>query len=381
MLEAARIGDQVSHSSAFAGLILGALAGAVIGAAIVATGGAAALAIAGAACTGASLGGMLGELVGSMITANSGPIITGSPTVHIGGNGKQAAIACGSKVACVAHKLSMVAQGSATVFIEGLPAARKTDKGTCAFVIAQGCSSVFIGGPVTTCAPIGSEVPWQAEAALLILGLAGGGLAMAAKGLGMAAIAARLGGGLVGGIGGAMGGHWAGGKLFGEGSFGQKIMTFGGGIAGAMLGEGIAGRFVPGQPLTTAAELEAQSSRVYRVQGGELPKASYKRITIGENGEMQITGSNRLYVTFDDFGRASAFRDINRPGGEIVSFEVDPAFVRQVRSSAVPQAEGRASPEMPQTADPTRTPNSFGLPEQWFDMLKNATRPGSGRID
>ena len=249
MPEAARIGDQVSHTSAFAGLIVGALAGAVIGAAIVATGGAAALAIAGAACTGASLGGMLGELVGSMIPAVGGPIITGALTVYIGGDGRQAAIACRSTVACIIHKVSLVAQGSETVLIEGMHAARKTDKGVCSFVIAQGCSTVLIGGPVHTCAAIHSEVPWQAELALLVLGLAGGGLAMAAKGLGMAAIAARLGGGLLGGVGGGIGGHWLGGKVFGEGSTGQKVFTFAGGFLGSILGGGIAGKIVPGEPV------------------------------------------------------------------------------------------------------------------------------------
>ncbi len=294
MPEAARIGDQVSHSSAFAGLIVGALAGAVIGAAIIATGGAAALAIAGAACTGASLGGMIGEVVGSMIPADSGPIITGAATVYIGGDGRQAAIACGSKVACVAHKVSLVAQGSETVLIEGLHAARKTDKGVCGFVIAQGCSTVLIGGPVHTCADIHSEVPWQAEAALLVLGLAGGGLAMTARGLGMAAIAARLGGGFLGGIGGGMGGHWAGGKIFGEGSTGQKVLTFAGGFAGAALGSGLAGKFVPGEVEVPASqrltpEMEQKILYSQRVPNANSPGGMSNEVIGGHSPQIKTS--------------------------------------------------------------------------------------------
>jgi hypothetical protein len=42
--------------------------------------------------------------------------------------------------------------------------------------------------------------------------------------------------GLVGGVVGGLGGNWAGGKLYGEGSDGQKLMAFGGALLGGGLG-------------------------------------------------------------------------------------------------------------------------------------------------
>ncbi|ANY86661.1 hypothetical protein [Pseudomonas putida] len=42
--------------------------------------------------------------------------------------------------------------------------------------------------------------------------------------------------GLAGGIAGGMAGHWVGGELFGEGSDGQKLMTFGGALLGGSIG-------------------------------------------------------------------------------------------------------------------------------------------------
>jgi len=129
---------------------------------------------------------------------------------------------------------------------------------------------------------------------------------------------------------------------------------------------------------TTAS---ASPSRVYRVQGGTLPKASLTRIKIGEQGEMEVTGDEMLFVTFDDIGRARAYVAINRPGAEIISFEVDAVFVQQVRRAAVPQAQGRNYPDAPQIADPTKTSNSFGLPAKWIDLLIQAARSGTGHIE
>lgn len=266
MPEAARILDQVTHTSALAGLIVGAVAGAVIGALVVTSGGTAAVALgalAVAAGGGASLGGMIGQLAGSLATFKTGPIVApGALTVLI--DYRCAArvtdlVACtGMPFSPIPHPGVPIAQGSTTVMIGGLPAARKGDMVGCGSQISEGSATVLIGGPTGTYLPIDSEVPWYLEVGLFALGLASGIGAIALAKTGMRVLmSARLVGSLIGGWGMATGGKWLGGKLFGEGSTGQKIFTLAGGIGGSMLGGSLVGRFYPGtvaEPLIAPTE-------------------------------------------------------------------------------------------------------------------------------
>ena len=121
-------------------------------------------------------------------------------------------------------------------------------------------------------------------------------------------------------------------------------------------------------------------STVYRVQGGTPPRASHERIRISPEGNMIVDGEARLYVTFDDLGRAQAYVANNRLGAQIVAFDIDPAFVDRVRANAIGQADAHLFPDVPQIADPTKTDSSFGLPQAWFDDFVDASVPGSGRI-
>ena len=90
---AARVGDEIAHSNAGTGMLLGVLAGAAVGAvlvaATVATGGLALVAAAGAAAGMVSAGGLGGMYIGE---ASMGPpcgrFTDGSPNVFI--NGKAA---------------------------------------------------------------------------------------------------------------------------------------------------------------------------------------------------------------------------------------------------------------------------------------------------
>ena len=67
MPAAARVGDPITHTSAFENLVEGALLGAALGAILVASGGTAApLMIAAAAAGGASLSGTIGKLWGQV---------------------------------------------------------------------------------------------------------------------------------------------------------------------------------------------------------------------------------------------------------------------------------------------------------------------------
>jgi len=101
------------------------------------------------------------------------------------------------------------------------------DRTVCDGKISAGSSNVTIGGPTETTDAIDPEVPEWLERAVLVVGLASA-FVLASP---VVVIA-----GLVGGIAGGLGGNWAGGKLFGEGSDGQKLMAFGGSLLGGGLG-------------------------------------------------------------------------------------------------------------------------------------------------
>ncbi|CND85328.1 RHS/YD repeat-containing protein [Yersinia nurmii] len=176
MLEAARVGDPIGHSQALAGLIGGTIlggiinvAGGILGGMLFAAGCASACLGVGILLIGASIAvGMaanaLGEKArdagveaGAGSMSPSGAIITGSGNVFT--NGKAAAVSSLSTVNCDKDKAQQVAQGSSSVFINGLPAARKSDKTTCDATITAGSPNVFIGGGTTTTEAITTEIP------------------------------------------------------------------------------------------------------------------------------------------------------------------------------------------------------------------------------
>ncbi|WP_151636244.1 RHS repeat-associated core domain-containing protein [Noviherbaspirillum aerium] len=198
MYEAARIHDGISHSSALAGFLIGAAIGvALIAAVAFATftcGFGVGLLAGLVAGVGASGILMLGEAIGSAIRTPSGKIITGSPNVYT--NGRAAALVQLSGVACDKHPpLPRVAEGSGTVFINGLAAARIDDRTECDARIQTGSSDVFIGGGRTGYLKIHPEIPEALRTAVdwafTLAGLAGGlaGLAGKAAGKGMRALA------------------------------------------------------------------------------------------------------------------------------------------------------------------------------------------------
>lgn len=229
MTAAARQWDPIEHSSAMSGLLAGLAIGAtaaLIGLAIVGTGGLAAVAIVGAsAVAGAGIGELLGSLSFAMHAA--GNIASGSPNVHI--NGIPAARAHVDTAKCDKHGPApqIVAQGSSTVHINGQPAARVGDRTVCDGKISAGSSNVFIGGGTDTTDTISPEVPEYVHRALLIAGFVTGSI-LASPVVAGAAIAV----GLLGGFAGSM----LGGRLFGEGSDGQKLTAFGGAVLAGGLG-------------------------------------------------------------------------------------------------------------------------------------------------
>ncbi|MDJ0042740.1 RHS repeat-associated core domain-containing protein [Pantoea allii] len=203
MFEAARVGDDIGHSHALAGMIAGTIVGGLIAAAGGIAAGALMIAGIGASClgigvllVGASLavGYFTGELAtkardsiadaGAASMEKEGVIATGSHNVFI--NGRPAALATDSMVECAKDAGSQqMAEGSSRVYINGLPAARLDDQTTCGGKVMTGSADVIIGGEPEQTLPIQSEVPeWLYKASdltLLFAGLLGGAGGAAGK--------------------------------------------------------------------------------------------------------------------------------------------------------------------------------------------------------
>ncbi|MEZ0190471.1 PAAR domain-containing protein [Ralstonia solanacearum] len=241
LLAAARLGDPVAHTASKGWMMAGLIAGALIGAAAVVVTGGAALTLVAAAAAGAAAGGGLGEVLGTMSWAPrhvTGSLISGSFNVFV--NGRPAVRAHLSQGTCGDHSGSpqLVAQGSSTVFINGQPAARMEDMLTCSAVISAGSPNVFIGGTTVTTDDISPEIPGWVNWTMLAVGVA------AAAVLAGPLVAAL---GTVGGIAGGEGGSWLGGKVFGEGSDGQKWSMLGGSLLGGFAGAKGAGMLRSGR--------------------------------------------------------------------------------------------------------------------------------------
>ncbi|MBK9263170.1 MAG: PAAR domain-containing protein [Polyangiaceae bacterium] len=270
-LEAARLGDEIGHTCALKGLLLGLALGAAIVAvgivaagATVATGGAAAVLIGGAIATVAGTG-LAGMKIGSIIDAGpSGPIMIGSPNTFLGDAAIPAARATLDTVACKDHAIKLIAEGSLTVFINQAPAARRTDKTVCSGPIREGQPDVFFGGPKGTYLPLESEVPgWLVttlEWAAIIGSVIATGGAIFTVGIG-----AALGGFALGYIGGELGTKYGGdigyaiggdkGRVVGE-VIGEQI----GSALGGKLGEWGGARIESSLPSSVLAKLPGSTA-------------------------------------------------------------------------------------------------------------------------
>ncbi len=242
---AARLGDEVAHGFGMLAMVAGAVVGAVVGVAIVgatvATGGVAVAIIAGSVAAG---GMSLGQLVKGLTKKfnlpepASGVLLMGSRNVRF--NSRAAMRANLDIAACSGLPFNRpgqpavpIAQGSGTVRINGMPAARLNDKLMCGAHIKSGSPNIFIGGPTTQVRNIYDTEEW-AEYSLAALGIfaigAGGGAAFAAGGLaGLAMFAGVTGGVMVGFEGiGRLGDCWGpGGRDILQGAAGLLLLGLG----------------------------------------------------------------------------------------------------------------------------------------------------------
>lgn len=405
MPAAARLGDPIGHSPTMSWLLKGLLIGAAIavaGVAIVGTGGLAAVAVVGA---GAAMGAGLGEAMSTMSFAGkevTGAIATtGSSNVFV--NGLRAARAHVDMVACSKHPGPMpIATGSGQVYINGMPAARVDDKTGCSAVITKGSGNVYIGGGTAQTDTINPEnlVPGWVHASLLVVGV-GSAIVLAGPVIAV--------GGLIGAYAGGIGGGWVGGKMFGEGSDGQKWSAIAGSFLGGYLGAkaapgawefarggpppeappvvgtGVA-EPVPARPVeagTTETVPTNENATVFRVQGGTPPRASRNIISIDADGNPSIQNTT-LNISIGDPAHAAYFKTL-RPGSSIVSFEIPPWMDTFIQENAIPQAGYRSNPLnqgglAPKIVDPTTPGRSYELPSVWAKWLEENAVPGSGKV-
>lgn len=272
---AARVDDDIAHSNAGTGMLLGVLAGAAVGAvliaATVATGGLVLVAAAGAAAGMVSAGGLGGMYIGE---ASMGPacgrFVTGSPTVFI--NGKPALFTAGSFASCSKDSGAIpLATGSSTVFINTGMAGREGEKIGCSAVsIPRVSPNVFIGGesaqdPRVVLQP---EVPPWAVTTLKVLGVAGA-IATLPYSIVALGVAGTIGAGALGAAG-AMGMAAAArpiGQALGMSEAGIRSLEVAGGFLGGMVGSGAAARYAAPRWGASPATQAALSRMPMRYQG------------------------------------------------------------------------------------------------------------------
>ncbi len=264
-LAAAHVGHEIEHSAALWGFIAGAVVGLAVGvlivAATVATGGAALAVVAAVGGAIAATGGMAlaGKYIGEAIVNPSGPISTGSTNVRYGPVRMPAARAVEDLVGCKNHGPKRIATGSDSVFINGFPAARRTDKTECDGTVGSDLDHIFIGAETAQYLEIESEVPeWLVQIAegMVLVGTAvalvfGAAAAVVAGGIcGLIGFGGTVAGGFLGGIVGAGIGGVIGEALGGE--LGRRIGEVGGGLLGGVFGARLGNRFSTGHPVDVA---------------------------------------------------------------------------------------------------------------------------------
>lgn len=213
--QAARLTDPVGHGLGMLGMIGGAILGAVAAALLIAggivTGGALiAVVVAGCVAGGGLAGGQLLrgiQRAAGLSNPTTGKLAMGSVNVRIGSRPAARAkvdFAGGCNGLPLNHfpqSMVPIAEGSATVRINGMAAARVTSRLVCGAPIIEGKENVYIGGPTEQMLPINDTEKWV-ETGLMWLGgaaLVGGAvLAALAGGAALLGFGAWTAGGMIG---------------------------------------------------------------------------------------------------------------------------------------------------------------------------------------
>jgi RHS repeat-associated protein len=114
-----------------------------------------------------------------------------------------------------------------------------------------------------------------------------------------------------------------------------------------------------------------------------------RRIHIGEDGKVTITGKGALYVNLSgDIGHTVRFRG---EGGQIVEFQVSAEFREKIRRTAIPQKQpeglGFTKEEWkqlkkisPEISDPTMGDDLYGIPSGMLDEFRREVAKYPGRV-
>jgi RHS repeat-associated protein len=114
-----------------------------------------------------------------------------------------------------------------------------------------------------------------------------------------------------------------------------------------------------------------------------------RRIHIGEDGKVTITGKGALYVNLSgDIGHTVRFRG---ESGQIVEFQISSEFREQIRRTAIPQKQpdglGFTKDEWkqlkricPEISDPTMGDDLYGIPSGMLDEFRREVAKYPGRI-
>jgi hypothetical protein len=93
-------------------------------------------------------------------------------------------------------------------------------------------------------------------------------------------------------------------------------------------------------------------------------------------------GDKTIWLNFGQESRASNYFGTKiadgLPGAQLKSFDIDPKFLNEIRSTAVPENLARRNPGSPIISrDPY--PNQFGIRSDQFQKLRESIKQGSGK--
>jgi len=116
---------------------------------------------------------------------------------------------------------------------------------------------------------------------------------------------------------------------------------------------------------------------VFRVEGG----GSRRLISIGPGNNLTVARGAGIDLNFGSYERAVEFLTRHRgPGARIVAFEVDEAWVRSLRSVAIPEKGTGALAGQTRLVDVRFADDQLQLPARLIDELERFIIPGSGRV-
>ncbi|MBA4282291.1 MAG: hypothetical protein C0437_23335, partial [Ralstonia sp.] len=133
------------------------------------------------------------------------------------------------------------------------------------------------------------------------------------------------------------------------------------------------------QPRDVRPLLEGQNGGrlVFRVES----ERSRSLVTVDADGNVTVEGGAFAHLNFGSFERAVEFVLNNSEGhARIVAFEVDEAWARSMRSTAVPENGADNVTGVPQLVDVRFAHDQLGIPPELIPELNRMIIPGSGRV-